>query len=266
MARRGLFGNLLTVTTAAAAVAGICYLFKEEIRGTEAYQKVNDKYDVDTKIKDYSTKAKDKAYDLKDKAKVEKEIGFEIKNEEDVKTILVTYHPVTLSSANVGEDIDALLSALAENKALRIIFTMPNSDNGSHIIAEKINSFVAQNKDRAIAYTSLGVRRYLSVMQYCAAVVGNSSSGIVETPSFHIPTLNIGSRQAGRIAAESVYNCATDKTSISAGLAHVLSSEFRAVAAKAKNPYEKVGTAHAIFDVISTYPLDGIIKKKFYDL
>ena len=199
---------------------------------------------------------------LMSKSEIEKDLQFEITDQ----TILVTYHPVTLSSSNPSDDINALFDAINERPNLRVIFTMPNSDAGGQVIAEEIEKYATLHKNKVRAYKSLGMKRYLSVMKYCAAVVGNSSSGIVEAPSFHIPTLNIGSRQDGRIVAESVYNCATDKTSISAGLNYILSPEYRAIAAKAKNPYEKEGTAQAIFDVISTYPLEGIIQKKFYDL
>ena len=199
---------------------------------------------------------------LMSKEEVERDLQFEIGD----RTLLVTYHPVTLSDSNPLDDIQALFDALDEHPELRVIFTMPNSDTGGQVIAEAIERYAAQHADRVRAYKSLGMRRYLSVMKYCAAVVGNSSSGILETPSFHIPTLNIGSRQDGRLAAASVNNCGTSKDSISAGLAHILSREFRAQAAMATNPYEKEGTAQAIFDVISTYPLDGIIKKEFYNL
>ena len=199
---------------------------------------------------------------LMSKSEIEQDLQFEL----TVQTILVTYHPVTLLDSNPLDDINALFEALDEHPELRVIFTMPNSDTGGKVIAEAIERYATQHTNRVRAYKSLGMRRYLSVMKYCTAVVGNSSSGIVETPSFHIPTLNIGSRQDGRIAATSVYNCATDKASISAGLGHVLSSEFRAIASKARNPYAKEGTAQAIFEVISTYPLEGIIKKEFYNL
>lgn len=199
---------------------------------------------------------------LMSKDEIEHDLQFEITDQ----TILVTYHPVTLSDYNPSDDINALFEALDEHPELSVIFTMPNSDTGGQVIAEAIENYASQHADRVRAYKSLGMRRYLSVMKYCAAVVGNSSSGILETPSFHIPTLNIGSRQDGRLAADSVYNCGTSKEAISNGLEHILSSEFRAQAEKAKNPYEKEGTAQAIFDVISTYPLEGIIQKEFYNL
>lgn len=199
---------------------------------------------------------------LMSKEDVERDLQFEVGD----NTLLITYHPVTLSDSNPLDDIQALFYALDEHPELRVIFTMPNSDNGGQVIAEAIEQYALQHADRVRAYKSLGMRRYLSVMKYCTAVVGNSSSGILEAPSFHIPTLNIGSRQDGRIAATSVYNCSTDKESISAALEHILTPEFRAIASKARNPYAKEGTAQAIFEVISTYPLEGIIKKEFYNL
>ena len=199
---------------------------------------------------------------LLSKDEIKHDLNFEIND----KTILATYHPVTLANSDGMEEIDAFLSALDEFPELRVIFTMPNSDNGSNVIREAIENYVARNSTRTCAHTSLGVKRYLSVMKYCAAVVGNSSSGILETPSFHIPTLDIGSRQGGRMAAESVWHCGTDKQSIVDGLKRILSDEFRQTAAAASNPYEKEGTAENIFKVISTYPLEGITQKHFYDL
>ena len=199
---------------------------------------------------------------LMSKDEIEKEIDFKI----DGNTILVTYHPVTLGNRTAKDDIDDFISALEEHKDLRVIFTMPNSDTGGQFIVDAINGFVARNADRAKAYKSLGVLRYLSVMKQVAAVVGNSSSGLLEVPSFGIPTLNIGDRQNGRIAAESVYNCAPDKESVLNGLDKVLSKEFRELAYVVRNPYEKANTAEEIFKVISTYPLDGLNQKKFYNI
>ena len=199
---------------------------------------------------------------LMSKEEIEKEIDFKI----DENTILVTYHPVTLGNRTAKDDIDDFISAMEERHDLRVIFTMPNSDTGSQFIVEAVNGFVDRNLDRAKAYKSLGVVRYLSVMKQVVAVVGNSSSGIVEVPSFGIPTLNIGDRQKGRIQAESIYNCLPDKDSILKGLDKVLSKEFRELASKVHNPYEKANTAEDIFKVISTYPLEQLKQKHFYDI
>ena len=199
---------------------------------------------------------------LMDKETIEKELGFAI----DRDTILVTYHPVTLGNRTAEESIEDFISVLDERKDLRVIFTMPNSDTGGRVIEEKINQFVSRNAGRSKAFKSLGALRYLSVMRNVAAVVGNSSSGLIEAPSFHIPTLNIGERQNGRISAGSVYDCASDRQSIQIGLRKILSEEFRRNALSTENPYEKVDTAAEIFKVISSYPLEQLGQKHFYDI
>ena len=203
-----------------------------------------------------------KSFSLLSRIEIEKEIGFKI----DDNTILVTYHPVTLGTRTAQEDIDDFIAALDERKEIRIIFTMPNSDTGSSYIVNVIRDFVQRNPDRAKAYQSLGAVRYLSVMRQVAAVVGNSSSGIVEAPSFGIPTLNIGDRQKGRISAESVFNCDPYKESILRGLDVVLSKPFRKLSRTVRNPYEKEDAAADIFEVISSYPLNCLSQKHFYDL
>lgn len=198
---------------------------------------------------------------LMEKEEIEAEIGFAINK----NTILVTYHPVTLGCRTVRDDIEDFISALEERKNLRIIFTMPNSDTGGQFIVKAIDDFVSRNAARTKAYKSLGVVRYLSVMRQVAAVVGNSSSGLLEAPSFGIPTLNIGDRQRGRVAANSVYDCAPDKNSIIKGLDYILSDKFRKLAYTVRNPYEKENTAEEIFKVISNYPLECLGQKFFYD-
>jgi len=194
------------------------------------------------------------------KKDVEKEINFKLNKH----TILLTYHPETLCDKE--NTIDNLLLCLEEEKNIRIIFTMPNSDTGNKIIIKKINNFVAKNKKRSIAITSLGVKRYLSVMKYVAAVVGNSSSGIIEAPSFGIPTLNIGDRQKGRIMAESVVNCSTEKQSIKNGLKMIFSKEVIKKSLNCQNPYQKANTAGMIFSILKNHTLNNIIIKQFYDL
>lgn len=199
---------------------------------------------------------------LLNKDEIEDSLQFKI----DTNTILVTFHPVTLGNHTAEKDISDFIAALEERKGLRIIFTMPNSDTGGQVIFDAIDSFVKRNPDRSKVFKSLGVLRYLSTMRQCAAVVGNSSSGLVEVPSFGIPTLNIGDRQKGRIASDSVYNCETDKESVLLGLEKVLSTEFRKKAAKTVNPYEKADTANSIFRTISTFPLECLNQKHFYDI
>lgn len=199
---------------------------------------------------------------LMEKEDLEASLDFKL----DGQTILVTYHPETLSADHTGKAIEAFLSVLRERQDLRILFTMPNSDTGGRAIFERIQDFVAQNAGRSRAFKSLGYLRYLSAMKYVGAVVGNSSSGIVEAPSFHIPTLDIGDRQKGRIASESVYHCAPDAPSIREGLEVIFSDSFRKVAMTASNPYEKPDIVASIFKIISTYPLEGLVKKTFYNL
>ena len=181
-------------------------------------------------------------------------------------TIMVTYHPVTLGNRSPKDEIDDFLLALDAFPELKVLFTMPNSDQGGDVIRHAIEGYCRQNADRCSCYSSLGVHRYLSALQYVVAVVGNSSSGLIEVPSAHIPTLNIGERQKGRIHGESVLDCGSDTASIIAGLNQVLSYEFRMGAYVAMNPYEKENTAQLIFDIISTYPLDILQRKPFYNL
>lgn len=184
----------------------------------------------------------------------------------DHNTILATYHPVTLGERTAKEEIHDFLQALDFFPDLRILFTMPNSDQGGDVIKEAITEYCLCHADRAKCFSSLGMKRYLSVMQYVTGVIGNSSSGLVEVPSFHIPTLNIGDRQKGRIHGDSVCDCASDTSSIVAGLKTILSENFKQLAQKASNPYEKAGTLETVFNIISTYPLNVFGRKKFYNI
>ena len=182
------------------------------------------------------------------------------------KTLLLTYHPVTLDREDAERQFRNLLSVLESRKDLRIIFTLPNSDTGGRVIIPMIHDFVERHTDRSIAFTSLGQIRYLSALQYITAVVGNSSSGILEVPSFGKPTLNIGRRQKGRLCADSVVHCGTSEAEISEGLDTILSDECIRHAATTINPYEKHDTASEILRVLKTYPLSGIVRKTFYNL
>ena len=178
------------------------------------------------------------------------------------KALLVTYHPVTLENSTAEEQIKNLLAALDEFPEYKVIFTLPNSDTDGRVIIQLINEYVTNHADRTIAYPSLGLKRYLSTLQFVKAAVGNSSSGIIEVPSFGIPTLNIGDRQKGRIAADSVVNCGTSKEDILDGFERVLRAEKKEIA----NPYEGKNTTANILQVLKTFPLEGLIQKSFYNL
>lgn len=180
--------------------------------------------------------------------------------------VMVTYHPVTLGNRSPKDEIDDFLLALDAFPTLKVLFTMPNSDQGGEVIRQAIEDYCRWNNDRCSCYSSLGLKRYLSALRYVTVVAGNSSSGLLEVPSVHVPTLNIGERQKGRTHGASVYDCASDTVSIIAGLKTVLSEEFREMACHAVNPYEKENTAQTIFDVIATYPLDKLHQKIFYNL
>lgn len=176
--------------------------------------------------------------------------------------LLCTYHPVTLSNMSSEKQVLNLLQALDDYRDYHIIFTYSNSDTNSQVIIKRIQEYVDGNPGRCMFIPSLGQRRYFSVLKYMKAVVGNSSSGIIEVPSFGIPTLDIGDRQKGRIAAESVIHCGYSTEEIRNGLKQVLSFQCKII----DNPYYKIGTCEAILKVIKTYPLENLIQKHFYDL
>lgn len=199
---------------------------------------------------------------LINKEELKLSLGFEF----DDYTIMATYHPVTLGIRTPADEIKDFLSALDAFPKLRVLFTMPNSDPGGDAIKNAIEDYCAVHSERCKCVSSLGMRRYLSALHNVRAVIGNSSSGLVEVPSAHIPTLNIGDRQKGRTQGKSVYNCASDTASIIAGLKKVLSEDFQVAAYHADNPYEKTNTTKNIFDVIATYPLDKLQRKTFYNL
>ena len=192
---------------------------------------------------------------------LETSIGFNLGN----KFLLVTFHPVTIKTLSNIDQCKTLLSALSElNNDYKLLFTLPNSDTEGRIIMKLIKDFVSEHPSSSCAVSSLGKKRYYSALKYAAAVIGNSSSGLVEAPSFHIPTLNIGNRQKGRTRGNSVIDVDNTYEDIQKGLKKVLSAEFKEKASKAINPYYKTNTAESIFKIIKTYPLDNILNKHFY--
>lgn len=199
---------------------------------------------------------------LLSKEQVEESLEFNI----DRDTIMVTFHPVTLEKERASVQFGELLEAI-EQKKYRVIFTKANSDTDGRVINAMIDKYVGLNKDRSVAFTSLGQIRYLSVLQYIKMVVGNSSSGIIEVPSFNIPTIDIGDRQKGRIAAKSVIHCDANRESILNAMKHAEEEEFRIRLKNNFNPYEGEDTSLKIVAEIKKYLNEFItVKKSFYDL
>lgn len=205
-----------------------------------------------------------KKINLMTKEELERSIHFEI----DENTVIVTYHPVTLENNTVEEQFLNLLEVLDRNPKIRMIFTKANADTNGRIVNELIDKYAAQNSERACAFVSLGQKRYLSALKYCRIVIGNSSSGIIEAPSFGKPIINIGDRQKGRICADSVINCGYTQQEIQQAMETALTEEFENKARNCRNPYEKENTAANIISVIKDYLLNDKIKLKkgFYDI
>jgi UDP-N-acetylglucosamine 2-epimerase (non-hydrolysing)/GDP/UDP-N,N'-diacetylbacillosamine 2-epimerase (hydrolysing) len=182
--------------------------------------------------------------------------------------LLVTFHPVTKEPGTAEAQTRFLLRALDEvADRHKVLFTLPNSDTDGRVITQLIQQWVGAHGGRAIAVTSLGRKRYYSALQHCVAVVGNSSSGLCEAPSFRKPTLNIGNRQKGRARGNTVIDCEATYESISQGLQQVLSPIVRqSVAATGVNPYAKEGTLEAILQRLVETPLSKQAVKSFYDL
>lgn len=202
-----------------------------------------------------------KSIPLMSKNELETSLEFKLTD----NTILVTYHPVTLGG-DPAKDIEEFFLALDEMMDLSVIFTMPNSDTGRDAIATAINEYVKVHPTTAKVFVSLGLKRYLSTLKFVKAVVGNSSSGIIEVPSFGIPTLNIGDRQKGRLTSKSVINCGTSKEEVLKGLQTCFSIEMQEAAKTYNNPYSKPNTASLIFSELKTVEFAGLNLKSFYDL
>ena len=182
------------------------------------------------------------------------------------KNIIVTFHPVTLEKSTAKDQFQELLNAIDELEDTNIIFTKANSDTDGRIINQMIDEYVSKNSQKAVGFTSLGQLRYLSALQYVDAIVGNSSSGLLEAPSFKIATINIGDRQKGRLKAESVIDCEVNKQSIINAIKKSTSPEFINLLKDANNPYGDGCASMKIIEVIKSKDLKNILKKSFYDL
>lgn len=184
----------------------------------------------------------------------------------ECKYAVCTYHPVTLEEGNVRQQIIDFLDALSTFDNYEFIITKSNADQGGSLINDTLDVEALKHKNMYV-FASLGMKRYLSLMKYAEAVIGNSSSGIMEAPLFHIPTVNIGDRQKGRLQAESTINCHPDKDSIVAAVRKAFSVEMKIKCKTIENPYgngksgEKI--ARKIIEEINQ-PIN--LKKHFYDI
>jgi GDP/UDP-N,N'-diacetylbacillosamine 2-epimerase (hydrolysing) len=198
---------------------------------------------------------------LLNRAELEASIDFKLGH----KNLLITFHPVTLENSTATEQMAELLEVLAGLTDTQLIFTMPNADNDGRALIKLVQQFVAQHPN-ARAFPSLGQLRYLSCIAQVDGVVGNSSSGLAEVPSFKKGTINIGDRQRGRLQAASVINCEPAHQSIDAALKKLYTADFQASLSQAQNPYGEGGASEKVVETIKHCAIDGLIKKSFYDL
>lgn len=199
---------------------------------------------------------------LLDKVEFEESIGFKLGS----LNFLVTFHPVTLEISTAEEQFRALLDALDCFSEARVIFTKPNADNDGRVIISMIDNYVMANKDKSISFLSLGQIRYLSALKHVDVVIGNSSSGLIEVPSFQKPTIDIGDRQRGRVKANSVISCAPETSSIVNAVELALSEQFKNSLKSIDNPYGTGNASEKISSILSSMPLDSLIKKSFFNL
>ena len=178
---------------------------------------------------------------------------------------LATYHPVTLEE-NPTAGMQALLGALEAFPEASVVITYPNADTGGRALFELVEGLAARHPDRVAAVVSLGQRRYLSAMRLADVVIGNSSSGLTEAPALRRPTVNLGDRQAGRLKADSVIDCAERVDDVVAAIRRALSPEMKRVLDGLTPVYGESGASEKIAQTLKTLPLGGLIKKRFHDL
>ncbi len=197
--------------------------------------------------------------------KLSESLGFDLSGQFGV----LTFHPVTLEEDTAEEEFREILDALDEFPELRIIFTKANADSGGNIINSMIDKYAEMHEDRCASFFSLGMVRYLSAISMADVVIGNSSSGISETPSFAVPTINIGDRQKGRIQAKNILNCEPICEDICRTMKKALSPEFREYVADTVNPFGDGTASEQIMEKLDYFfdnPELFSLKKRFYDI
>lgn len=179
-------------------------------------------------------------------------------------SVICTMHAATLDPIPPEQQLEALLDALDRFPDVRVLFTHPNNDVDPRPLIRMLEAFASARPGHAVVVPSLGRLRFLSALRYADAVIGNSSGGIVEVPSMGIPTLDIGIRQRGRTAADSVLHCGGSTDEIEAGLREILSEDFREKARHTVNPYGGHDTLGRICDAILSTDFSDILPKKFW--
>lgn len=178
----------------------------------------------------------------------------------------VTFHPETLSDISSEEQFEVLLSVIEEQNDSYFVFTKANADTDGRIINQMIDKFVAKNPHKASSYNSLGSLRFLSVVKICDAIVGNSSSGVIEAPSLLTATINIGDRQKGRTQAKSILNCSINKTEILNCFEKVRNTDFQESILATVNPYGNGGTSEKIINILEAIDFNKLRTKEFYNI
>ena len=196
------------------------------------------------------------------KVDLEKKLGLLLNG----RTLLVTWHPVTLEPGSSIPQFEEILEALDLCPEFNLIFTKANADNEGRKINQMIEEFVAKNSRRAVVVASMGRRFYWSMLKSVDCVLGNSSSGIIEAPSAGVPTVNIGVRQEGRIRAKSVVDCQPEAAKIRDVISTVTANKFRLSIDSSANPYDQGGASKIIKRVITDVNPVTLIRKQFYDL
>ena len=201
-----------------------------------------------------------KNLNLLDREALEASLNFKL----GPKNLLVTFHPVTLETATAAEQMAEILAELSELEDTKLIFTMPNADTDGRVMIKMVEGFVAEHTN-ACAFKSLGQLGYLSCISHVDGVIGNSSSGLAEVPSFKKGTINIGDRQRGRLQAASVINCDPNRQSIATAIKTLYSSNFQMSLSKVWNPYGEGGASEKILQIIKSVGVGDLLKKHFYD-
>ncbi|MFA5156147.1 MAG: UDP-N-acetylglucosamine 2-epimerase [Candidatus Omnitrophota bacterium] len=196
------------------------------------------------------------------KQRLEEDLDFRF----NIRNLLVTFHPVTLENNTAQRQMRNLLAALDGLRDTNMIFTKTNADTDGRIINRLIERYAARNPRKAAVFTSLGRLKYLSAMQFIDAVVGNSSSGIIEAPSLKVGTINIGDRQSGRVKAKSIIDCPPSKKGIEGAIKKLYSKGFIKSLKDVHNPYGDGNAAKRIKRIIANHSLKDILKKDFYDI